>query len=97
MRQYKNAGVWVADPERSAARQLIADGYNPVWTADAGAVYYSRIGEYSGLCFEIASRTATKIRDWRFVGYHDIVGERLIYTQDSNSSQIYSMPLSPGG
>jgi DNA-binding winged helix-turn-helix (wHTH) protein/Tol biopolymer transport system component len=94
----ENAGVWLADPERSAPRQLIEDGYNPVWTADAGAVYYSRIGEYSGLWrFEIASRTATKIRDWRFVGYHDIVGERLIYTQDSNSSQIYSMPLSPGG
>ncbi|MBI3696595.1 MAG: PD40 domain-containing protein [Acidobacteria bacterium] len=90
----ESAGIWMGEPGASAPRRLVPDGYCPVWTADARAVYFSRIGEHSGLWrYDIDKKSAGKIRDWRYVSFHDVAGDRLVYTQDSNVSQIYSMPV----
>lgn len=87
-------GVWVVKPGE-AGQRLIPDGYAPVWSADGATIYFSRIGGYSGLWrFDVRRRTQARVRDWKRVPYHDIAGERLVFTQDDNRSQIYSMALS---
>ena len=90
-------GVWVVEPERGKPRQLVKDGYGPVWSADGASVWFSRfptMGDHNGLWrLDVRRNTAVKIRSWKAVAYYDLVGERLVYAQDSNRSQIYSMPL----
>ncbi|MGH9842023.1 MAG: winged helix-turn-helix domain-containing protein [Blastocatellia bacterium] len=90
-------GVWVVEPGRGRPRQLVKDGYGPVWSADGASVWFSRfprMGDHAGLWrLDVRRNTAVKVRGWKAVVYYDLAGERLIYAQDSNRSQIYSMPL----
>jgi Tol biopolymer transport system component/DNA-binding winged helix-turn-helix (wHTH) protein len=90
-------GVWMVEPGRGKPRQLVKDGYGPVWSADGASVWFSRfptMGDHSGLWrLDVRRNTAVKIRSWKAVAYYDLVGERLVYAQDSNRGQIYSMPL----
>lgn len=90
----RSNGIWVLEPRANEPRRLLPDGYGPLWTADGSGVYFSRIGEDSGLWrLDVRSGETTKVRSWRRAPYFDIVGQRLVFAQDSGRGQIYSMPL----
>jgi Tol biopolymer transport system component/DNA-binding winged helix-turn-helix (wHTH) protein len=88
-------GVWMVGLQDVQPRRLIADGYNPVWTADGSAIYFSQPREMDdGLWrFELASGASTRLRRWQRVPVFDVVGNTLVYLQDSGRSQIYSVAL----
>jgi len=90
-------GIWVVEPGRGKPRQLAKDGYGPVWSADGASIWFSRfprMGDHAGLWrLDVRRNTAVKVRGWKAVVYYDLAGERLVYAQESNRSQIYSMPL----
>ncbi len=90
-------GVWVVEPGRGKPRQLVKDGYGPVWSADGASVWYSRfptMADHAGLWrLDVRRNTAVRVRSWKAVVDYDLVGERLVYNAIYNRSQIYSMPL----
>jgi Tol biopolymer transport system component len=91
----KSNGIWVVEIEGSAPRRIVADGYGPVWAADGKAVFFSRIRQYSGLWkYDLRDGTETELRQWPETSNEfDIVGERLVLTQQGGRGRIFSMSL----
>jgi len=86
-------GIWVVEPGQGPPRRLTQDGYGPVWSADGASVYFFKYPP-SLWRLDVRRKALTKIRDW--VGgmrNFDLVGERLVFTEASGRSQIFSVPL----
>lgn len=88
-------GVWTVEPGQGQPRRLVPDGYGPIWSADGASVYFFRFPP-SLWQLDVPRNVLTKVRDWDWGmhGYYDLVGKRLVFTQGSSRSQIYSVPLS---
>jgi Tol biopolymer transport system component/DNA-binding winged helix-turn-helix (wHTH) protein len=90
----QSAGVWIAAIGEGAPTNVVRDGYRPVWSADGQVLFYSRIGDHSGLWrHDRRDLTSTKVRDWTEVDYFDLVGGRLVFAQVAGDSSIFSVSL----
>jgi hypothetical protein len=85
-------GVRVVEPSQGRPRRLVQDGFGPVWSADGASVYFFRF-PYSLWRLDVRRNVLTKARSLDLVADYDLVGERLVFAQISNRSQIYSMSL----
>ena len=87
-------GVWIAEPAGPAPKRIVADGYNPVWSDDSSGVYYSRIGDHSGLwLFDLRRSTSVKLRSWVEVDAFDIRGRSLVFARVASDTHVYRLPL----
>lgn len=91
----KSNGIWLVEPGRSAAHRIVADGYGPIWAADGKVVYFSRIREYAGLWkYDLRDAREIELRGWAEGRYEfDIVGDRLVFTEEGGRGRIYAMSL----
>ncbi len=92
-------GVWVAEPGGRPPRQVLADGYGPVWTADGTGLYFSRYlgaGKETGLWrLDLATGRQDSVRPWKRVPFYDLAGQRLIFAPDGGrGAALYAMALS---
>jgi DNA-binding winged helix-turn-helix (wHTH) protein/Tol biopolymer transport system component len=87
-------GIWIAEPGRSP-RRIVGDGYGPVWSGDGTIVYFSRIRDYAGLWMhDRRSDRTTQLREWVEGRYDfDIVGDRLLLTQEAGPGRVFSMAI----
>jgi Tol biopolymer transport system component len=86
-------GIWVIEPGQGQPRQLVPDGYGPTWSADGASLYFFKFPP-SLWRLDVRHNVLTKVRDLGWgVQYYDLVKERLVFTEFSNSNQIYSVPL----
>ena len=73
---------------------LVKEAYAPVWSADGRAIYFSSRQEHQGLWrYDLVRGTRQLVREWEMVFNYDVVGNRLVYVQHRNNSQIYSMAI----
>ena len=87
-------GIWSFDMSTGNVKQIVSDGYGPVWSPDGDGFLYSRNREFSGLWkYDIRQRRSLKIRDWGEVSFFDVVGERLLYTLGAGYGKLFSMSL----
>jgi Tol biopolymer transport system component len=87
-------GIWVWESGGQGPKQIVADGYNPAWSGDGMKVYYSRIGDYSGLwCDDLRRSRSVKIRTWTEVGSFDIRGRSLVFARVASDTHIFRLPL----
>jgi Tol biopolymer transport system component len=89
-------GIWKwADQQGSQPTRIVDDGYGPVWSSDGKSLFFSRIGEQSGLYrLDTIGKRIERVRGWNHVPFHDISGGKLVFVQASINSQVYSMSLS---
>jgi hypothetical protein len=87
-------GIWVAKPAGPAPKRIVADGYNPVWSDDGSGVYYSRIGDHSGLWrYDLRRSTSVKLRSWAEVDAFDIRGRSLVFARVASDTHVYRLLL----
>jgi Tol biopolymer transport system component/DNA-binding winged helix-turn-helix (wHTH) protein len=92
----RSSGVWMARVGEGLPTRILADGYGPVWSADGGTVFFSRMGSPAGLWrHRLEDHTTTRVREWVRVSGHDLWdGRRLAFLKQTSSiSRIYTMPL----
>jgi hypothetical protein len=93
-----SSGIWILEIGRPAPQRIFLDGYAPVYTGDGKMVYFARIGEHAGLWrLDLRSAALNRMRDWRYVPFFDLRGDRLVFARDSGCGQIYSMTLQLSG
>lgn len=91
-----SAGIWMISIGQSEPQLLTSDGYSPVWRNDGRAIYFvSQQGQRGLWRYDLAKRTRQLIRQWDTVFGYDVVGQRLVFAQHKNNSQIYSISLHP--
>jgi hypothetical protein len=93
-------GVWMGEPGGRPPRQILADGYGPVWTAGGTGLYFSRYlgtGSETGLwLLDLDTGAQRSVRPWKRVPYYDIVGERLVFAPDGGrGASVHAMALTP--
>jgi Tol biopolymer transport system component/DNA-binding winged helix-turn-helix (wHTH) protein len=93
-------GLWLGEPGGKPPRQILADGYGPVWTAGGAGLYFSRylgIGRATGLwLLDLDTGVERSVRPWKRVPYYDVVGPRLIYAPDGGrGASVHAMALTP--
>lgn len=87
-------GIWIAEPGGPGPKHLIPDGHNPAWNNGGTVVYYSRIGEHSGLwSFDLRSSKSAKIRGWTEVNYFDVRGASLVFARVASDTHVFRLPL----
>jgi Tol biopolymer transport system component/DNA-binding winged helix-turn-helix (wHTH) protein len=90
-------GVWIVDPIASKPRRLLLDGHGPVWNRDGTILYFSRFhgaGADAGLWqLELRTGRIAKLRNWIRVPSFDLVGDRLVFAEESGWTQIYLATL----
>jgi hypothetical protein len=87
-------GIWIAEPGGPGPKRLIHDGYNPVWSDDGTMVYYSRIGDDSGLwCWDLRRARSVRIRGWTEVNSFDMRGGSLVFASVASDTHIFRLPL----
>jgi Tol biopolymer transport system component/DNA-binding winged helix-turn-helix (wHTH) protein len=87
-------GIWMADPRGSGPERIVADGNNPVWSDDDTKVYYSRIGDHSGLwCYDRKRFSEARIRTWTEVDSFDIRGQSLVFARIASDTHIFRLSL----
>jgi DNA-binding winged helix-turn-helix (wHTH) protein/Tol biopolymer transport system component len=91
-----SGGIWMFEIGTSEARLIAKDGYCPVWSKDGASIYYAVRRAPQGLRrHDIATRKEQLVSSWDTVFNYDIFGDRLVFTQHRNDSQVYSISLSP--
>jgi Tol biopolymer transport system component len=91
-----SAGIWMISIGKSEPQLVTSDGYCPVWRNDGRAIYFvSQQGQRGLWRYDLAKRTRQLIRQWDTVFNYDVVGQRLVFAQHKNNSQIYSISLHP--
>lgn len=90
----QSAGIWVAEPGASAPRHLLPDGHDPVWNQDGALLYYSRIGDHSGLWrLDLRTGKSIQVRRWREVDYFDVSRGRLVFARVASDTHIFRLRL----
>ena len=91
-----SAGIWVLAMGQSEPYLVAKDGYCPVWSADGTALYFGmRHGQQGLWRHDLRQKKEHLVCNWETVFSYDIVGNRLVFAQHRNDSQIYSMSLHP--
>jgi Tol biopolymer transport system component len=91
---HMSGGIWLLNIGETEPRQIARDGYCPVWSTDGGAIFYVLRQTPKGLRrYDIATQQDRKICDWDTVFSFDIRGDRIVFAQHRNDSQIYSVSL----
>ena len=89
-----SGGIWMITPGQVEPQLLVKEGYAPVWSGDGKAIYFSSRHEHQGLWrYELVKGTRHLVREWDTVFNYDVVGQRLVYVQHRNNSQIYSLAM----
>jgi len=93
---HSSGGIWMLDIAKSEPLMIAKDGYCPVWSKDGDAIYYAlrRIPE-SLRRYDLVNRTEQFVCSWDRVFNFDILGNRVVFTQHRNDSQIYSISVRP--
>ncbi len=87
-------GIWIAEVGGAGPKRLVPDGNSPVWSEDGNNVYYSRMGDYSGLWrFNRQRKDSVRIRTWTETDLFDVCGGRLIFARVSSDTHVFSTPL----
>ena len=85
-------GVWVIEPNQKLPRRIVPDGYLPAWSADGASVYFFKPPQ-SLWRLDVRRNVLTEMRALGLVNQYDLVGERLVFAQATERSQIYSVPI----
>jgi hypothetical protein len=57
-------------------------------------VYYSRIGDHSGLWrYDLRRAKSVRIRSWTEVNSFDLRGESLVFARVASDTHIFRLPL----
>ncbi len=91
-----SGGIWVLAMGQSEPYLVAKDAYCPVWSADGTALYFGMRQRQQGLWrHDLRQKKEHLVCSWEGVFSYDIVGNRLVFAQHRNDSQIYSMSLRP--
>jgi DNA-binding winged helix-turn-helix (wHTH) protein/Tol biopolymer transport system component len=85
-------GVWVIEPNQKLPRRVVSDGYGPAWSADGASVYFFRLPQ-SLWGLDVRRNLLTELRASGLIYHFDLVGQRLVFVQDTSHSEIYSVPI----
>lgn len=93
---HMSGGIWMIRLGQTEPVQIAKDGYCPVWSADGESIFYAMRQSPKGLRrYDLATREDRLMCDWNTVFSFDISGDRIVFAQHRNDSQIYSVSLSP--
>jgi DNA-binding winged helix-turn-helix (wHTH) protein/Tol biopolymer transport system component len=91
---HQSGGIWVLELGRAEPRLIAHDGYCPVWSADGRTVYFTvREGRQGLWRRDLRQSSESLVCSWGKVFNYDLVGQRLVFAQHKNESQIYSLSL----
>ncbi|MEW6126077.1 MAG: winged helix-turn-helix domain-containing protein [Acidobacteriota bacterium] len=92
-----SGGIWIIEIGASAPQLIVKDGFCPVWSGDGNTLYFSGKQGHSGLWkYHRQDQSEQSLCSWQHWGLSfDLVGERLVYVQHKNNSQVYSISLQP--
>jgi Tol biopolymer transport system component len=89
-----SGGIWIIEMGRSEPRFLAGDGYCPVWSADGAAIYFTiREGRQGLWRYDLLRRREHLVCHWAQVFSFDMAGNRVVFGQHKNDSQVYSASL----
>ena len=91
-----SGGIWMLTIGQSEPRLIAKDGYCPVWSEDGAAIYFAVRHAPQGLRrYDLATNRELSVYSWATVFNYDTLGNRLVFTQHKNDTQIYSASLRP--
>ena len=79
---------------KTEPRFVANDGYCPVWSADSRDIYFTKRGGRQGLWrYDQRQKKEHLVCRWGVVFSFDLLGDRVVFAQHKNDSQVYSMSL----
>lgn len=90
-----SGGIWMIELGQAEPRLVVKDGFCPVWSDDGATVYFSgKQGGFGLWRYDLRQANDSPVCRWENRGLsYDLAGQRLVFTQHKNDSQIYSLSL----
>lgn len=91
---HQSGGIWMIEIGKTEPRFVANDGYCPVWSADSRDIYFTIRGGRQGLWrYDQRQKKEHLVCRWGVVFSFDLLGDRVVFAQHKNDSQVYSMSL----